>query len=447
MSAAVKMQLDRGLPMSLDSERFVLGWLLECDTNEPFVRCLGVVESGDFALESHQILFRAMKEIDSRGLRLDRVQIAEFLHARGFLDAVGGLAGILALSEGIPRIPDIGGYLRIIREKSILRRTISTCQKTINECLLAQDGSTEVIDRASALLNGLAARTEQAAQWTTPGNVLATAGSVQEFVCPPAGAGGMPLPWPTLDERICGLQKGEFMLIAGRPSSGKSAAGMQIAWHAARNGWDPAFISLEVGKEAMTKRLLSQVSKVDSHKMRTGYTNAFERDLMNKAALMIGPEPFWIDDTRNQSPESIRQSLKRRQQEGRVGCIIIDHFHLVKGTGREELRERFSRIADSFQDMAGEFDCPLIALAQLNRKCEDENRAPGLSDLMETGKLEQNADVILFTHRPELYARNRQREELRNKADLIIAKQRNGPTGIVEMVWIPSCQTFEERAY
>lgn len=447
-AAKTDLALQVGMPQADDHERFVLGWLIDGESNEAFNQAAGAVSAADFGLQKHQIIFRAMKELDGRGIRIDRVHVAEFLASKSMLESVGNVSGIVALTDGIPRIPDIGGYLRVIKEKSVLRGTIAVAQKIMNDCLLQNGDSSEIISRGTALLSGLSADADSARRWVTPGMVISEAvGGLNEFLCPTAGIGGIPMPWVSLQERLCGFQKGELIILAGRPSSGKSAAGLQMCHYAAIKGFEPALVSLEVKRDAITKRLLSQVSMVDSHKMRSGYMSTDDRQRIFDAANKISPLPFWIDDKRNQTTESIRQSLKRRAQEGNIDLIVIDHFHLVAGAAREETRDRYARAADAFQNLAGEFDCPCLVLAQLNRKCEEENRVPGLPDLKETGKLEENADVVLFVHRPETYAKNRDREELRGTAQFIVAKQRSGPTGQQNMVWLAATQLFAEMAH
>jgi replicative DNA helicase len=240
------------------------------------------------------------------------------------------------------------------------------------------------------------------------------------------------------------VQPGDLFLLAARPGMGKSGAAVQMARRAAEDGNHVAYISLEMSAAAVERRLLAQLSGVDSFRMRAGYLNEQERERIRKAREKCRQLPILINAKGNRTAPAIISAIRELRAHMAVGLVIVDHFHLVRGlSAREDERTRYNRIADEFQTSAREMDIPFVVLCQLSRRCEEENRSPGLSDLKETGKLEENADCVMFIHRPEMYARNRGRAELRGVAEFIIAKQRDGATGKCDMVFIGAQQKFE----
>jgi replicative DNA helicase len=228
---------------------------------------------------------------------------------------------------------------------------------------------------------------------------------------------------------------------------GKSGAALQMGRHAAEAGHGVAYISLEMSAAALERRLLSQISRVDSFRMRTGLLSEREREAIRGARERRSLLPILINAKGCRTGPAIISAIRELRASRSIGLVIVDHFHLVRGlSAHEDERVRYNRIADEFQTAARETNIPFVVLCQLSRKCEEENRAPGLSDLKETGKLEENADVVMFVHRPEMYAKNRGREELRGLAEFIIAKQRDGATGKCGMVFIGGQQRFEAVA-
>lgn len=438
--------IERGLPQNLDAERLILGsLLLDCSR---ITEVRSILRAQDFALEKHRRIFGRMCQIDDRAERFDGYTLANELMKAGELESVDGLTYLVSLDEGMPRMAVLEGYLRIVRDKSTLRALIGQFTHGIDRCMLAGDDSADVIAGAEKALAVLQSEAIGVSRWVTPAQVIQNyPGGLGALLTPSRGGAGIPFPWHAITERTCGMQKGDMILVAGRPGMGKSAAGLQICDYAAQLGVSsPAYISLEMSSESLVRRQIAQKSHVDAQKTRAGYLNSGERQQISKATEQMEQFPIWIDDTRNQTQESIRQSLKRRAAEQPIGLIVIDHFHLVRGHRSQEIRERYADIADAMQGWGKEFGCPVVVLCQLNRDCEKENRPPGLSDLKETGKLEENADLILFVHRPEMYTKMRDREELRGTAEMIIGKQRNGPTGKVNLVWLAGCQRFESCA-
>ena len=265
------------------------------------------------------------------------------------------------------------------------------------------------------------------------------------FLSPSRGGAGIHLPWDRVNEQLCGLQPADLMILAGRPSHGKTAAALQIAYTAAKTTGVVIF-SLEMSRVALSRRMVSMIGRVDSQRMRRGDLDADERRRAHATVNHFSNLPITIFERGDYTTSAIRRALKSTRGKQDIGLVIVDHLHLVKSTGSEDERIRFSRIMDDFQRFAkpAEFNIPFLVLAQLNRKCEEDNREPQMSDLAETGKIEQNADIVVFTHRPEMYGRNRARPELHGVAKFIIGKQRNGPCGGIDMVFDHKYQTFEQ---
>lgn len=438
--------LVNGMPANVDAEKFLLGSILLDDS--VFDEVASALQAGDFCLEKHQRIFQRMAEIHERGEKVDRITLANELLNRGELESVDGLRYLVSLDDGLPKIPNLSGYVKIVKDKAILRQTIAAAQQVMNRALLAQDASGDILAQAEELFFGLGQAVGSIARgWENPGDIMRNyPGGLNALLSPSRGGNGIKLPWAWLQEQTCGLQPGDLVLLAGRRSHGKSAAGLQIACHAAKTGVGVGYVSLEMSRESLVLRLVCAVAGVDIHKARLGYLSKDERTRMRQAAESIESLRLWIKDEDVRTPAAIRLQLKRLKAKQPLGLVVIDHFHLVAGNGgREDERTRYNRIADDFQLQAKGFNVPFVVLSQLSRKCEEENRPPGLSDLKETAKLEENADLVIFVYRPECYPRNRNREELRGIAEFIIGKQRNGPTGKIPMVFLAHTTTFESR--
>lgn len=434
---------DKGLPCNLEAERFILG-SIQMRGNEVFASCEAAISADDFALEKHRRIYLAMKGLDEVGKTIGRVEVVNELRRRNELDSVDGVAYLTDLDTGMPHLASIDSYVQIVRDKSMLRRIAILAENLRDRALLAEDHPAAILAHADSILARLSEADDSLPIWKNPGEIIGSyPGGLKSFITPLRGGSGVRLPWPKVNATLCGVQPGDLMLISGRPSHGKSVAAMQLSYEAAKLDHGVAYFSLEMSRESLVRRLISMVGKVDSQRMRLGCLNADERERVSLAASEIESLPIWIDN-RGYNTSAIRRALQSLRARREIGIVVVDHFHLIQSIGHEEDRQRFARTADDLQRYAKEFDLPFVVLAQLNRKCEDENRAPGLSDLAETGKLEQNADIVMFTHRPEAYARNRNRAEFHGQAEFIIAKQRNGPTGKVDMVFRKEFQCFAE---
>ena len=438
----MKNPTENGLPCNVDAERFVLGSIL-LDGNQ-FEIIGGNLTDGDFSIEKHRLIWRRMDDLSRRGEHIDRVTIAEELMRHQELESCDGLSYVVSLDDGLPQVPNLDAYVRIVQEKALLRRTIFAAQALMDRCMTARDGAEEILAEAEGVLSKLAEGRGKHGQWLNPGEVMqAYPGGLNAFVQPPRGGVGIPTAWKGLNVVLCGLHRGDLVLVAGRPSMGKSIVGMQLAHHAAVNGVGAAVFSLEMSKDSLVRRLISAVRGVDAQRLRTGALDKEERQRVAEAVGSIESLPLWIDDTRAKTMPAITSALRKLIAKHDIRLVVLDHLQLMKGLGRFESRhQELSEISHSLKHLAGQFDLTVVLLSQLNRECEKASRRPQLSDLKETGSLEEDADVVLFVHRAEQY--NRQDPALHGKAEFIIGKQRNGPTGKRNMLFQHQYQRFVE---
>jgi replicative DNA helicase len=435
------LALKTGLPANLDAERDVLGSILLDDTNLETAAL--ALQADDFSTEKHRRIFTRMQDIRARGERIDREILANELRDRGELESVDGLSYLCSLDDGLPRIVNLDSYVRIVQEHSTRRKAIVALENSKNRLLMGGD-SREILADAEVILSKLGESRQPHGRWLNPGEVIGNhPGGLNAFLTPTGGGPGVATPWPALTTRLCGLQKGDLVLVAGRPSMGKSIVGMQLAHCAAKSGHGAAFFSLEMTKEALVRRLIAAVGHVDAQRLRSGALNPDERMRALRAATEIENIPLWIDDTRARTIPAVTAALRKLIARHEIRLVLIDHLQLMRCTGRAESRhQELSEISHSLKHLAAEFDVTVVLLSQLNRDCAREKRRPQLADLKETGSLEEDADVVLFIHRQEQY--ELQNKTLRGQAEFIIGKQRNGPTGQRKMIFQHEYQRFVE---
>ena len=441
-----------GLPVSIETERLILGTILL--DSDRFESVRGVVEAGDFSLESHRRMYTRIASLSERGENIDRITVYNELRKFGEAESCGGLSYIASLDDGLPRIPNIDAYVRILKEKSTLRQAIFACQHMINRCMMAQDGAEDILTAAEATIQKLAAAGAHGrSEWRNPGEVMAEyPGGVSAFLEPQRNAAGIPTPWASVTSATGGLRKGELWIIAGRPSMGKSVAGMQIATQGAQylEANHPeecaAVFSLEMSKESLVYRMLAAEGRIDAQRFRGGYLTHEERKKLNIAVGAIQDLPLHIDDSGARTIPAMVSRLRKLAANKRPRIIVVDFLTEMDIGAAESVRVGYSQIVKAMKHIARDFDATMILLAQLNRKCEDENRRPQLSDLKETGSVEEAADVVGFIHRWERYQKFRGRPEYQGMAEWILAKQRNGPTGICKLVFLAGQQRLEMAA-
>ncbi len=436
--------LEKGLPANLDAERFVLGALL---LDHPHcAETLSQLDANDFSLEKHRRIFARMQELDVRGAVVDRVTVANELSNRSQLESVDGLTYLVSLDDGIPQFFHIEAYVRIVQEKAALRKIIFASQALMNRCLVADTDSAELIALADSTLAAIGYRPSEAAEMLTPIEVIEKAGGLELFIHPLQGAGAK-TPWPRLTEMTSGYRRGELVVIAGNPSMGKTAASLQVAMTAAEGGLERGGVlifSLEMSREALVTRMACCRGRVDSARLRAGYLNFEERSKLRRAINDFADWPLWIAEHGISTVSGIRAAVRKKKAKAAVFMVVIDYLQLLHGIGRAANRNaEVSEITRSLKLLAVEENINVQLLSQLNRDNLKEKRAPALHDLRESGSIEQDADAVMFTWRPEMLWRDR--EDLHGLAELLLLKQRNGPTGKIDLVWLAGMTRFDNR--
>jgi replicative DNA helicase len=446
-AARADIALEKGLPVNLDAERYVLGAILMDDAL--YIQVAGSLESDDFSLEKHRRIFLRMGELYERSERIDRVTVANELMKQNQLESVDGITYLVSLDEGLPALANLDSYIRIVKDKAILRRIIFTSQKLIDRCLMGEDEPDEILASAEEGLLRLGdSRTQDSL--VNPQQILeAFEGGINAFLDPSKRIKGLSTGLLKLDDMTGGLHEGELIILAARPSMGKTALALNIAQHVAMHPQQKqtvALFSLEMSRESLLTRMVCASARVDQQKFRASYLNQDERRRLAKATSDMVQSPLFIDDTAGAHLMDIHAKLRRLKSEHGLALVVIDYLQLMSGRGRYENRnQEISTISRGLKLLAKELKVPMLVLSQLNRAPETRpgDHRPQLSDLRESGSIEQDADLVAFIFREEVYKPND--ESLRGLAELLVAKQRNGPTGKVNLVFLKEFTKFENR--
>ncbi len=456
--------LDKTPPQSLDAELSTLGSMLV--DRAAVEKVMEILKPEDFYREVHQTIAHAMMEIAERNEPVDLTTVTEELRKRGKLDLIGGVSYLATLIDSVPTSANVERYARIVEEKSILRKLIQA-SGTIAGWAYAEDQDTQtIVDRSEQLIFSVGQR--HLGQYFVPIRPLVdeVIDNLDKLSQDKSVTTGIPTGYGSLDVMTSGLQKSELVIIAARPSMGKTALCLNLAATAAlRNNTPVAIFSLEMSKEQLAMRLLCSEARVDAHRMRTGFLQPNDWRQITRAAGRLYEAPIYIDDSAGVSPMEIRGKCRRLKAEVGLGLVMVDYLQLMRGYGRAENRnQEISEVARALKALAKEMQVPVIAAAQLSRAVEKrEDKRPMLSDLRESGSIEQEADVVMFIHRADYYRRgegdneetaDRLREEFSggqgrapikvDETELIIAKQRNGPVGSVKVNFFPAFARFED---
>lgn len=429
-------------PQNLEAESSVLGGILL--ENEAINRVLEVLTPEDFYRESHRRIFRAMIEICDRSEPVDLITLSDFLKAKGDLEVVGGSAYLASLASAIPTSANIHFYARIVREKAIRRYLISAATEIATRGYEDQENVDEYLDEAEKVIFDISEKRVRGSFVMIGEMIRDSIKMVERLYERKEMVTGVPSGFKDLDRLTAGFQPSDLIVIAGRPSMGKTALCLNIATHAAFGGHGVAVFSLEMAKEQLVLRMLCSEARIDHSKVRSGYLADREFPALVMAAGRLAETPIYIDDTPAISVLELRAKARRlvRDRDKKIGLIIVDYLQLMRGSGRAPNREQeISEISRSMKALAKELNIPVIAVSQLNRRVEDRgDKRPMMADLRESGAIEQDADVIAFVFREVVYNEN---VDDPNLAEIIVGKQRNGPTGTVRLAFFREFTRFE----
>ncbi len=439
---------DQERPTSVHAEMTILGAMLV----EPvaIIDATMLLKTDDFALDSHRKIYAAMLHLVEVGHGVDIVTVTDYLSKKKELDSVGGLPYLASLSEGLPRKLSIESYVRIVRDKSLMRQLLTVCDMGMIE---ASDQSREALD----VLNQVTGRLTEISEHAVTGGfsdiaaiVKDSFGSIDALYEQGREVTGLATHYVEFDRMTSGLQESELIIIAARPSMGKTAWAINIAENAAvRGGKVVAVFSLEMGKASLLRRMLASQALVNSKAIQTGMLMKDDRAKLINGLEKLMESKIFIDDTPGITLAEMRAKARRlKQQQGQLDLIVIDYLQLMTGSnsnakGFENRTQEVSAISRGLKALAKEMKVPVVALSQLSRASEQRggDKKPMLSDLRESGSIEQDADVVCFIHREEYY--DRENEDLKGKAEIIIAKQRNGPTGVIHLAYLADYTRFE----
>jgi replicative DNA helicase len=438
-----EMALAKGLPTNLDAERFILGSVL-MDGNR-FPEIAASVSEGDFALESHRRIFNRMQELHKRGEKIDRVTVANEHMRFGELESIGGLSYLVSLDDGLPRISNLDSYVAIIRSKATLRRLAGLYQNSLDRCLMAEEEPQTIIEASRAALMTIYDASGADEHAETAYEIVQEAGGVNGFF---SRVMGVPSPWPKVDFFTGGWQSGELILVGARPSMGKTAFALNLLWGAASAyGKHSVFYSYEMDRRAIIRRLVSLVSGISYQSILQMHLTPEERDRCRQALNTINDAPVRVVQSSGKSILSLRAHAEKLKHRGELDMIAIDYIGLMRSGSKSASNNRNQELGDIARELkrlAMDLNIPVICLSQLNRAVENrQDKRPAMSDLRDSGEIEEHADLIGFLHRPGYY--NRDDAALQNVAEFIIAKQRNGDTPLIDMAFVKTSGRFLEE--
>ena len=450
------MTLERGMPSNTDVERSLLGSILL--DNDLQNEAMAALRPEDFYLDAHRRIYARMVDLSENARPIDILTLAEELNRHKELESVGGIAYLSSLADGVPRRSSIEHYVKIVKDKALLRNLIHAANGIIAQASAQGDEAAEVLDAAEASIFQISdQRGSQELKTIAEIAQESFEGDIEKLYQRGKKITGVETHYTGLDEMTSGLQPSDLIIIAARPSMGKTAFAINIAENAAvEDGKYVAVFSLEMSREALLNRMLCSQARVDAHSMRTGFLGKDDVTKLREALTKLLVAPIYIDDTAGISLTELRSKARRLKQTAGLDLIVIDYMQLMSasapgGKRYENRTQEVSAISRGLKAIAKELSVPVVALSQLSRAPETRGKGmggkdaePKLSDLRESGSIEQDADVVMFLFRPEYY--DRDNTELEGKAKLIVAKQRNGPTSTVQLAFVKQYTRFENLA-
>lgn len=434
---------ERVPPHNLEAEMSVLGAILQ--SNDALLKCLELLQPTHFYRDAHRKIFAAAQDLFQRSEPVDLITITNELRRRGELEDIGSAAFLASLVEAVPTAANVTYHARIIRDKALLRQLIDVATDIVGLGYGDQDEADEVLEQAEQAIFEISEDRVRRSFLPLKSILKDAFEQVEKLFDRKTQVTGVPTGFSELDKMTAGLQPSELIIIAGRPSMGKTSFALNIARNAAiEEGLPVGIFSLEMSKEQVVQRMLSSEAEVDSNRLRTGFLRESDWPKLTNAAGRLSEAPIFIDDSAAISVIEVRAKARRLKAEQKIGMVVIDYLQLLSGRLRAENRQQeVSEICRALKAMAKELKVPVVALSQLARRTEErEEGRPQLSDLRESGAIEQDSDVVIFLYRPGYYrARRAGKEgtvdqERDTKTEVIIAKQRNGPTGKVELAFL-----------
>jgi replicative DNA helicase len=451
--ATTDYSLERGLPANIDAERSILGAILL--DNFTYTQASSEnLQADDFSLDSHRRIYARITELADSGRPVDLVTLAEELSRRKEVEAIGGVAYLSSLTDGLPHRPNIEQYVRIVKDKALLRGLIFAANAAVARAMDEAEPAQDVLTSAEAAIYELSDKRFTSGFRDVKQILKESFGSIDALYERGQRVTGLETHFVDLDNLTSGLQRSDLVIIAARPSMGKTALALNIAENAAvKDNKVVGMFSLEMSREALLLRLLCSNAVVDSHKLRTGFLGRDDYQKLVAALGRLADAPVFIDDTPGITISEMRAKARRLQHQmgGRLDLLIVDYLQLMSGSVPgakprfENRTQEVSAISRGLKLLAKELRVPVIGLSQLSRAPESRggDHRPQLSDLRESGSIEQDADLVAFIFREEVYNPTPENEGF---AELIIAKQRNGPTGKVELAFLKRSTRFESRA-
>ena len=439
---------DRTQPHNLEAEKCVLGAILI--NNHGFNQAAEVIDAQDFFRDAHRRIFEKMVALTDRSEPVDLVTLKDELARSGELDEVGGPAYIAALTDGVPRSANVEYYAKIVKERSTLRRLIQSATDVLSRAYDAEEDADLLLDEAERSIFQIAEHRMRAG-FVRLGELVDSGYQLIEQLQAQKGlVTGVPTGFVDLDEMTSGFQKSDLVIVAARPSMGKTSFVLNLALHCGiEAGKSVGIFSLEMSKEQLFMRMLTSEARVDAHRFRGGFLGEQDYARLVDAFARLHDAKVFIDDTPSVGILEMRAKSRRLKLEHGLDMIVVDYLQLMQGRGRFESRQQeLASISRSLKILAKELDVPIVALSQLSRAPEARSdHRPQLSDLRESGALEQDADVVMFIFREDMYAVDGERNpETEGTAEIIIGKQRNGPTGTVRLAFLKQYTRFENLA-
>lgn len=444
--------VEKSLPHSLEAERAVLGAILL--DNALFDQTAQVLTTADFYLENHRNIFSTMEHLSSGSRAIDSLTLREELQKRNELEAMGGVAYIASLLDGVPRVSSVMHYARIVKEKALLRKLIHSANEILVRGFSNEEDPLELLERAEKSIFDISQDKIQGGFVQLQDLLTESYANIESLYQRKEPLSGIPTGFHQLDNLTSGLMAAELTIVAARPGLGKTSFVLNIAQHAAMEKEKVVGIfSLEMAAQQLVTRMLCSEARVDSHKVRSGYLSKEDWKRLAKTMSKLARAPVFIDDTPGISIIEMRSKARRLKAEHGLDLLIVDYLQLMSGTSSssrvryENRQQEISTISRSLKGLAKELNIPLIACSQLSRAPEQRrgDHRPQLSDLRESGSIEQDADVVLFLYREDLYNKDENFED-EGIVQLIIGKQRNGPTGVIKLAFIDQWTKFENLA-